>query len=205
MISSMTGFGRGEASSSRTSAVAEIRSVNSRFLEVASRLPRALSLRENEVKELVRAKINRGKVNVVLTLSQENENEFPVRINTAAAKSYYKLLKNLSKAVNVNEKITLDHLLHFPEVIETDSSDDGDEREWAIAQKALNKALDEAVKMRASEGAELMKDLKKRVKHIEDSLTKIERLAETRLPQELERLKERLKELLTDTSVIDKG
>ena len=59
--------------------------------------------------------------------------------------------------------------------------------------------------MRAAEGAELMKDLKKRLKQIEDLLTKIERLAATRLPQELEKLQERLKELLTDTSVIDKG
>ncbi|HTK81879.1 MAG TPA: YicC/YloC family endoribonuclease [Bacteroidota bacterium] len=201
----MTGFGRGEASASRTSAVAEVRTVNNRFLEVTSRLPRTLALRENDVKELVRAKIGRGKVNVVVTLEQENENEFPLRINTAAAKSYYKLLKTLSKSANINEKITLEHLLHFPEVIETDVSDEGDDREWTTVQKALNKALDEAVKMRAAEGAELMKDLKKRLKSIEDLLTKVERHAETRLPQELEKLQERLKELLTDTSVIDKG
>jgi uncharacterized protein (TIGR00255 family) len=203
MISSMTGFGRGEASANRITATAEVRSVNNRFLEVTSRLPRTLALRENDIKELVRTKFSRGKVNVVVTLSQENGNEFPLKINAPAAKAYHKLLKELSKSVKVKEKITLDHLLHFPEVIEVDSPEESDEREWAIVQKALNKALDEATKMRCSEGSELMKDLKKRVKEIESILSKIERIAVTRLPQERERLQERLKELLGDSSVID--
>lgn len=205
MISSMTGFGRGEASANRTIAVAEVRTVNSRFLEVTSRLPRTMSLRENDVKELVRTKFARGKVNIVVTLSQENGDEFPLKINTAAAKAYYKLLKNLSKSVNVNENITLDHLLHFPEVIEMGSLEESSEREWTIVQKALTKALDDATKMRSSEGSELMKDLKKRIKRIEELLNRIERIAVTRLPQERERLQARLKELVGDSSIIDGG
>src|SRR6266849_1384444 len=142
MISSMTGFGRGEASANRVSAVAEVRSVNSRFLEVTSRLPRTMALRENDVKELVRTKFVRGKINVVVTVSQDNENEVPLKINPSAAKAYYKLLKDLSKAVKLKEKVTLAHLLHFPEVIETDSLENHDEKEWSITKKALVKALD---------------------------------------------------------------
>src|SRR5438552_444073 len=103
MISSMTGYGRGEVSEDHLSAIAEVRSVNSRFLEVVSRLPRVMALRENEVKDLVRTKLVRGKVNVVVSITEENENEIPLRINKAAAKAYYKLLTDLRKAVRIQE------------------------------------------------------------------------------------------------------
>lgn len=203
MISSMTGFGRGEASANRITATAEVRSVNSRFLEVTSRLPRTLALRENDIRELIRTRFSRGKVNVVVTLSQEDSDEFPLKINEVAAKSYYKLLIDLSKSVRVKQDITLDHLLHFPEVIEVSSPEESDEREWTIVQKALMKALDEANKMRCSEGNELMKDLKKRIQRVDEVLNTIERVASKRLPQEHAKLQERLKELLGDTATID--
>ena len=204
MISSMTGFGKGEASANRITAVAEVRSVNNRFLEVTSRLPRTMTLRENDVKELVRTKFVRGKVNVAITVTQENEGEFPLKINPAAAKAYYKLLNDLSKSVKLKEKVTLDHLLHFPEVIETESLEDRDEKVWSIVQKALGEALDEAAEMRSREGGELMKDLVKRIEHIDLVLNEIERIAVMRVPQEREKLHERLNELVRDPSVIDK-
>src|SRR5436190_2080742 len=82
---SMTGYGSGEVTEKRVTAAAEVRSVNSRYLEVMSRLPRTMSLREGEVKELVRKKFTRGKVNVVLSVVHGNNNEVPLRINAAAA------------------------------------------------------------------------------------------------------------------------
>ncbi|HEV8537936.1 MAG TPA: YicC/YloC family endoribonuclease [Bacteroidota bacterium] len=203
MISSMTGYGRGEASASRVIAAVEVRSVNSRFLEVSSRLPRTMALRENDVKELVRTKFARGKVNIVVTISQENESEVPLKVNRAAARSYYKLLKELGKAVKLKEKVTLDHLLHFPEVIETDHLEDQDERHWTIAREAVMKALDETAEMRRREGGELMKDLAKRIGHIERMLDEIERMAVSRMPEEKVKLQDRLKELLGDSRVID--
>src|SRR5512140_2299570 len=99
MISSMTGYGHGEAAENKTTAVAEVRTINNRYLEVTSRLPRTLSLRENDVKELVRTKFSRGKVNVVVTLSQENGGELPLKINASAAKAYYNLLTDLKNSV----------------------------------------------------------------------------------------------------------
>src|ERR1044072_573064 len=98
MISSMTGYGRGEVTENRITAFADLRSVNNRFLEVSSRLPRALSMRENEVKELIRTKFTRGKVNLVVTLTRDNGNESSLKINGSVAKSYVKLLNKLRKA-----------------------------------------------------------------------------------------------------------
>lgn len=203
MISSMTGYGRGEVAQERIIAVAEVRSVNSRFLEVMSRLPRTMSLRENDVKEIVRKKLSRGKVNVVLNITHENNNDAPLKINKAAAKTYYRLLTDLKKSVKLQEKITLDHLLKFPEVLGIDEFERGDDSEWALMQKALGIALDEAALMRQREGKELMTDLMARIEIIDTVIDKVDILVRENIPQMRIRLEERLKELVSDQSVID--
>jgi uncharacterized protein (TIGR00255 family) len=203
MISSMTGYGRGEATEAGKTAVAEIRTVNNRFLEVTSRLPRALSLRENDVKELIRQKLSRGKVNVVITLDQETVGELPVRVNTSVAQAYYKLLTELRQAVGITEPVSLTHLLNFSEVLEADQAEESDEKEWELISTALNAALDGVVTMRRREGGELQRDLAERITLIERILSEIETSAGERLPAERERLRERLQQLLADPSVID--
>ena len=65
MISSMTGYGHGEAAEEGITAIAEVRSINSRYLEVNTRLPKSLSLRENDLREIIRTKAGRGKINVL--------------------------------------------------------------------------------------------------------------------------------------------
>jgi uncharacterized protein (TIGR00255 family) len=203
MISSMTGYGQGQASEKKTTAVAEVRTINNRYLEVTSRLPRTLALRENDIKELVRSKFSRGKVNVVVTVTKGNENELPLKINVPAAKAYFKLLTTLKKSVKIQEKVTLDHLLKFPEVLEMDGMDQDDEAEWALAQQALTEALDNVVVMRKREGGELKNDLVMRLNLINTTLDRIEVMAKERLPQERERIVTRLKELMEDQRVID--
>ena len=111
MISSMTGYGRGEASVDGIATAVEIRSVNSRFLEVTARLPRSLSLRENDVKDLIRKRINRGKITFVATVERESSTNIPLKINVSAARGYHRLLNDLRKAVKSRERVKLEHLL----------------------------------------------------------------------------------------------
>ena len=203
MISSMTGYGRGEVTEKRITALADLRSVNNRFLEVTARLPRTLSMRENDVKELVRTKFSRGKVNLAVTITRENDTETPLKINPAAAKAYAKLLNSLRRAAKIQGRVTLDHLMKFPEVLEIDVFDKSDEEEWSVARKAITAALSDADEMRRQEGRELMKDLISRIVRLEAIVDDIERIATTLVPLERERLEERLKQLLSDTKVID--
>ena len=189
----------------RFTVLADVRSVNNRFLEVAIRLPRTLTLREIDVKELVRSKFSRGKVNVVMTTTRENENDMPLKINPAAAKAYGKLLNSLRKAAKIQERVTLDHLLKFPEVLEIGILEDGDEKEWSVARQALLAALDDLGVMRQREGIELMNDFIARLNRLKEIIDEVERIAKTLVPEERARLEERLNRLLSDKSVIDRG
>jgi uncharacterized protein (TIGR00255 family) len=201
MISSMTGYGHGEASEEGVTAVAEIRSVNSRYFEVNTRLPRSLSLRENDVREIIRAKAGRGKVSVVVSIERESANNIPLKVNKAATKSYVKLLNELRKASGIKEKVTLDHLLKFSEVIEAGELQSENEKEWGAVEKALGKALEELKLMRQKEGSELRKDLESRVQLLQAKIDSIEQLSKERIPEQRVRLRERVQQLLSSETV----
>jgi len=141
MIASMTGYGRGEASTKGIAVAVELRSVNSRFLEVSARLPRSLSIRENEIKEIIRKRISRGKITLVAVVEHANDGAIPVRINTSAAKGYYKLLNQLRKTVRIKAPVTLQHLLQFSEVLEPVELENTDEKEWSLLEQALSQAM----------------------------------------------------------------
>lgn len=201
MISSMTGYGRGEVSNGDLSAAVEVRSVNSRFLEVMARLPRTLAQRESDVKEVVRSRISRGKVNVVVAVKHETMTETPLKINAAAAKAYYRLLNDLRKAVKLKENVKLEHLLRFSEVLEVDESEGADEHEWFLVKDAINRALDGMVQMRHDEGSELRKDVEGRIRLLEDSVGRIEALSKERIPEERDRIRERVKRIVENGEV----
>jgi uncharacterized protein (TIGR00255 family) len=203
MISSMTGYGRGELSKNRLTAAAEVRSVNSRYFEVNVRLPGTLAHREIEVREIVRKKFARGKLNVSISISRAGEDDLPLKVNVPAAKAYHKLLKSLSKAVDLKEKVTLEHLLKFPEILEGNGADASDDSEWTLGRKALEAALEETGRMRDREGKELQKDLAARMKSISKELTAVEKLSAGKVEAERRRLQDRVGELLADRSLID--
>ena len=202
---SMTGYGRAELSRNNSTCSVELRSVNSRFLEVASRLPRSLAQRENEIKELIRGRVNRGKISLSLSLEHGSNGELPLSINAAAAKSYYKLLNQLRKAVKIREQVKLEHLLKFSEVLETNEVAEPDEEEWKLVEATLVAALDQLNLMRGKEGDELQKDLEKRIMWMEETIDSVEQKSKERIPEERKRLLERVEQLVTDKNVIDQN
>lgn len=204
MIASMTGFGRGEANSNGITAIVELRSVNSRFLEVATRLPRSLSLRENEIKEIIRRKVTRAKINLLVTVERETDGSVPLRINVSAAKAYFRLLNQLKKTVKLKETVKLQHLLQFSEVLEQPELENTDDEEWAIVQNALNLALDALHAMRRNEGGELEKDFRSRIAFLERTISEVEVLSKEQVPAERSRLRERIRQLL-ENDTVDEG
>lgn len=199
----MTGYGRGEVSAEGITVAAEVRSVNNRFLEIQIRLPQSIGQRENEVKELVRSKLSRGKVTVNITVEHTNTDGVPLKINTTALRSYHTLLLEIRKALKLKESVKLEHLLMFSDVFEPLDTDESHDKEWQLTQQAVTKALDELAVMREKEGKELLNDLRTRIRWIEKTIEEIEMLSKQRIPDERTRLQERIKQLLEDRSIID--
>ena len=204
MIASMTGFGRGEAHRDGVTVSVELRTVNNRFLEVAARLPRSLSLRENDVREVIRRKISRGKINVLATIERGESSTLGLTVNAAAAKAYYKLLADLRRTLRLREPVRLEHMLQFSEIFEQRDGGETGEREWEALEEALESALDALAAMRRAEGGELERDFRTRIALLEGMITDVERLSAEQVPAERTRLRERVAQLLERTPV-DEG
>ncbi len=202
MIESMTGFGSGEYAEFGIRATAEIRSVNSRFIEISVKLPRQFSGYELEARELIRKALQRGKISAVVQLERENKSELPIRIKPDMVKAYTAMLSELKTISGIDEPIRLDHLLKFSEVFEaaTDESDEL-EREWKVISQALQAAIVSLREMRRKEGEQLTMDFKARIDAINQVLTEIEAISQESLSATKEKLRQKVKDLLGDESL----
>lgn len=203
MIQSMTGYGRGEATVDSITAIVEVRSVNNRFLEVATRLPHSLSFRENEIRELIRSKILRGKITLSVNVQGNSSAKAPLAINKEAARSYYKLLRDLRTIVKIRETVKLEHLLNFSDIFESRDTTESEAAEWNAFTKALESAIDSLRTMREKEGRELANDLTVRINRLQKKIDDIERLSKERIPEERAQLQERIASLLGDSTAIN--
>ena len=205
LIASMTGFGRAEIARGGITVTIEVRGVNSRYLDVTTRLPRLLSQREKDIKEIVRSLVNRGNLVISVTVDEESDGIALMAVNKASAKAYIKLLNDLRKTAKIKENVRLEHLLKFSEVFEVPKDEQSDERQWVLVEEAVRGALNDFNTMRRKEGGELAKDLDRRLDWLSKTVDKIEQLSRARIPEERKRLQERIAQLVEDKAVIDQN
>ena len=205
MVASMTGFGRAEVNKDGITVSTEVRSVNSRYLDLTLRMPRNFSQREKDVKDIVRTFLNRGNLNITVKVEHDSNDVVPLKVNKAAAKSYYKLLNEIRKSVKLHEQVKLEHLLTFSDVLEPVDEEETDETEWELVQESIRQALESLNAMRTQEGCELAADLEKRIRWMDETLNEIEKLSKELIPEERKKLHERIAELVEDKFVIDQN
>ncbi len=197
MISSMTGFGKGFAQNDKSAFEVELRSVNSRYLEVGLKVSPFLMNREYEIREFIRNRIKRGKVSVNIQSKKNGTSENTLAVDEEKLKIYFDLLKDVKKKTKLKDPITISHVLSFKDIFsaETEEFTDAD---FEILKTALDAALSELVKMKQNEGEELKKDLVARVKTIQKIVEKIEAEFKKSVTEYYEKLRERINTLITD-------
>ncbi|MEX2574045.1 MAG: YicC/YloC family endoribonuclease [Balneolaceae bacterium] len=202
MITSMTGFGRGAAAENGIQVTVEIKTLNSRYLDISTRIPHTLIDREPDLKELVQKKINRGKVNISVNVDKADISEPDITFNPEMVKSYSKLLEHIKFVSGIPEPVELSDLLKFDDIFVKKPEDEKTVQTiWSLTETAGIQALEMVVKMRRKEGGQLKNELKNQIDGIDEQLDHIIRLSEDRAPEAMKRLKQRLSALLQDDSV----
>ena len=115
-VRSMTGYGRAQQLIGNKEITVEIRSVNHRFLEYSSRVPRAYSYLEDRLKNLVKASVSRGKVDVSLSIQTVSGTDSQVVINHDLARSYLEALKSLAEDLQIKNDITVSQMTRFSDI-----------------------------------------------------------------------------------------
>lgn len=202
MIISMTGFGRGESAGEGIVATVEMRSVNNRFLEVSARMPKEFAARENDLREILRKSLTRGKVTVSVNVARSGSQEIPFLVDEGLVVQYKEALNQIRKAAKIKETAGLQHLLMFKdELIRRGTEDDKEEQDWKVIADAVAKAAQNMQEMRSNEGRELAKDLRKRIATIDNLVNDAEKLSKEQVPEERKRLRERIARLFENDEI----
>jgi uncharacterized protein (TIGR00255 family) len=202
MMTSMTGYGRGEVRASGMTVTVEIRSVNSRYLEIGCYYPKRFTQKEFEMRDIVRKKVARGKLSVNVNIEYTGEaTHAPVKFNQALAVSYHNALQEIKNTLQLPGAVELTHLLQFNDIFKGADNDSALQHEWEAISTAINNAVDALNDMRKKEGGELTKEFTKRIDHIETTLAAIEQSMAERIPQERLRLRERIAKLFESDEI----
>lgn len=196
MICSMTGYGKGKAENNSFSVEVEIKSINSRYLDIFLKLPSNLVSKDIELREVIKNKVSRGKLSVSIQIKQNKSNNFSL-IDEDKLDELLALIKSIRKAAKINEKIKISHILDNKDLFLSDNFEVPEE-EFNIITNALNTALSELKKMKKNEGKELAKDLHMRISNIESKLDFIENKAEKSVKENFDKFRERMKLLIED-------
>lgn len=172
MIQSMTGYGKSSYDLGDKTVIFEIKSLNSKQLDLYIRLPNGYREKEMEIRNEISNRIKRGKVEVNVSF-EFREGKQATQINAAVVKGYYYQLKEIATEIGLSEgEPILQSILRMPEALNTDKQGvDPDESEKLMV--SLNQAIDELDKYRSTEGAALATDISGRIGMIENYLQHI--------------------------------
>jgi uncharacterized protein (TIGR00255 family) len=196
MITSMTGFGTGEKEQEGVRARVEIRSVNSRFLDIQVRRPASLQEFEANVRERIQKRVGRGKVMATLTWEEGEDKRGMPRLDEEVASAYFAELQQLQEFYGLSGEADLKLMAGLPGIFKTDSEAFAFDQTQQLVLDAADLALDDFEQMRATEGATLEKDLRMRLEQIGERLERIARQAEQGRELTRSRLREKIDSLL---------
>lgn len=204
MVVSMTGFGRVKKSVGDFEVLVEIKSVNNRFFEYSSRIPRAYQFLDEGLKRLIKDKVSRGKVDVSVNISNKSENSVCFSVNEEYLSNLLAAYTAAAKKFKIKNDIKLSDLTDNPEIFSVSKADvDEKEAENALLLTA-KEALDGFIAMRAAEGEKLKTDIYSRADKILECVSFIEERSPQSAALYTERLKQKISELAGDTS-FDEG
>lgn len=202
MIKSMTGFGRSEYSDGKRNIICEIRSVNHRYSDITVKMPRRYSFAEDKIKQTVKEKLVRGKVDVSINIENLTENDVVIKLNKLAAGQYYENLKELKEEFGLSGDIDLSLMSGMPDVLKAVPDVDDEEELTKAILVPVKEASSNLEKMRAVEGARLADDLIKKGETIKVILDQIEERSPLVVKDYMEKLRARITELLDGAAEI---
>ncbi len=192
MIKSMTAYAKSETSAESFNVSIEIRSYNSRHLDIALRLTHGWVLLEEKIKKLIAQKVARGRLDITVAIKDDSEAAGAYEIDLPRAKAYHQALLTLKKALAIEAPVGLDQLINGSGLLKQVEGEKDISACWQVVEGVLIHALEELDGMRQQEGDYIAQDFKERLNLIEDKLAQIKSASEGFLEMYRDRLTERI-------------
>ena len=195
MILSMTGYGKAVVAYKEKKINVEVKSLNSKSLDLSARIAPLYREKEMEIRRLLAQKLERGKVDFSLWVEKESTVD-ATPINAALVENYYKQIKAISASTGIPEpEDWFTTLLRLPDVTAKTEVEVLDDEEWKVAQQAINEAIEKLTEFRKQEGAALQKKFTEKIDNIANLLKSIEPFEKNRVPKIREKIIDGLKQI----------
>ena len=201
MVKSMTGYGRAVETVNGREFTVEIRSVNNRYLDCTVKMPRAFSFAEDAVKQLVKANVSRGKVDVFITCAGADSSEVKISLNQPVVEGYLAAMHQMAEAYGITDDTSVTALARMPEVFVVEKPDVDEAQLQKDLLGVVEKALESYDAMRSAEGAALEADLRSRGMTILGLVAQVEQASPQTVEDYRRRLEEKMREVLENKAL----
>lgn len=201
MPKSMTGYGRSKMLFGAREITVEIRSVNHKFFEFSSRVPRQYGYIEDKLKALFSASVSRGKVEVYVNISTNDGSDVSVEVNTPLAENYISALRKANAELNLTDDITLTRLFGIPDIFTVTKAETDENELWEEVKATASAAIEGFVDMRRREGERLKNDILTKLDYIEETVAKIELRSPEVTKEYRDKLYQKLSDILQDKNI----
>ena len=201
MIKSMTGYGRAEVQDSDRKFTVEIKSVNHRYLDFNFRVPKKLGFFEASIRNLLKAYMQRGKVDVFIFYEDYTKGRVAIQYNKEMASQYLEHFKAMSSDFDLDNNIRVSELSRYPEVLTLEEQPVDEKELWTMLETALREAAVAFAASREQEGAALATDLENKLNNMSDLTTQIEERSPEIVAEYRTKIENKVKELLEDTQI----
>ncbi|MGC6470347.1 MAG: YicC/YloC family endoribonuclease [Flavobacteriales bacterium] len=192
MMLSMTGFGKAECMTDQKKISVEIKTLNSKQLDINVRMPGSLKSKELALRQLLNKSLNRGKVDCFLFIEKLN-GEQSVKLDSEVIKSYYSSLKSISQELDNSDEL-MSTVMRLPNVIQIEK-DEIQENEWQEIAHAISQAIEAVNTYRQEEGQQLKRDFEQRIHTISNLLKGVEKIEKDRIKRIQSSIGNQLQEL----------
>ena len=197
----MTGYGHAQATLHGRDISVEIRSVNHKYFDFSVRTSRGYSFVEDKIRNFVKERVSRGKIDVYVTILTVDETAAQVILNRSLAEGYIKALHELGAEFGLTDDITVSSVARYSDIFTVKRAEQDEDEIWNDLSGVLDEAVGHFVSMRETEGVKLRDDVMNRMEHILGVVERIEQLSPQTLENYKARLRAKIEELLGDASV----
>ncbi len=201
MIRSMTGYGKARAVVNGREITAELRSVNHKFFELSVKLGRAYTFLEPELKNLLKKKISRGKLELSVTVYNLDTPDTEVTVNKSAARNYINAAREAAAELGLTDDLAVTDLFRIPDAFTVIKSETSEEQVREDILSVVNEAVDSFVEMRTVEGESLKADVLEKAANVERMTLSVEQYSPESVAAYRARLYDKLKEVLEDKNI----
>ena len=197
----MTGFGRCLESVDGKTIIVEIKSVNHRYYEFSSRVPRSCGYLDEKLKSFIQGKVSRGKVEVGVSVQSDGASDEKIEVNSEVAKGYITALRSANEELGLEDDLTLSRIMRLPDIFDVKKIEEDEETVWIEVKTVAEKALERFIAMREAEGAKMRDDILSRLDYITELVEKIEKKSPETTEKYRKKLFDKISEVLKDTNV----